>query len=472
LRAVFLRILGFVILIDLFYMSVGRWWLIQAEEHPPPELAISVETDRATLVGMGETLLRTKGGCLVCHKITEQGNERGPDLRGVGARAATRQPGLAAETYLRQSLVEPGAHVVAEFAAADGSSIMPPADKPPADLGPTELKAVVAYLQSLGGEVTVEITPEDVAAAAARRQKPASAGASTHPGATLLTAKGCVACHDVAGTARLVGPPLSNVGERLSAAEIRQSIVDPDAVVAPGFPAGVMLRNFADQLTPEELDQLVAYLSGEVSLGERLSHPGVQLAALILLFNGGVLAALQWASARARATAAFETVPVAPAAKPSWRPLGAALVALALVGGLYAALRERAPAPPAAPPAPPAAPPAAAPPAGAASAAAPPAATAPATLTAEDGRALFMRTCPACHGPDAKGMPGLGKDMTTSEFVRSKSDQELVEFIKKGRAIDDPLNTTGVPMPPMGANPTLTDAELLAIVKFIRSLSG
>jgi disulfide bond formation protein DsbB len=69
-------------------------------------------------------------------------------------------------------------------------------------------------------------------------------------------------------------------------------------------------------------------------------------------------------------------------------------------------------------------------------------------------------------------MPGLGKDMTTSEFVRSKSDAELVEFIKRGRPIDDPLNTTGVPMPPMGANPTLTDAEILAIVRFIRSQSG
>ncbi len=29
---------------------------------------------------------------------------------------------------------------------------------------------------------------------------------------------------------------------------------------------------------------------------------------------------------------------------------------------------------------------------------------------------------------------------------------------------------TGVPMPPMGANPALSDADLLAIVEFIRSL--
>ena len=93
-----------------------------------------------------------------------------------------------------------------------------------------------------------------------------------------------------------------------------------------------------------------------------------------------------------------------------------------------------------------------------------------ALLTAADGEALFGVTCTACHGPGALGIPGLGKDMTTSAFIASKSDEELVTFIKQGRAADDPLNTTGVPMPPMGANPALSDTELLAIVQFIRSL--
>ncbi len=219
---VFLRILGFVILITLFYGGIGQLWLTQAEEHPPPELQITVETDTDTLVGMGETLLKTKGGCLLCHKITEQGNTRGPDLRGVGGRAAARVPGLNAEDYLTQSLVEPGAYVVAEFAAAGGTSIMPAADKPPADLSPTELQAMVAYLQSLGGEITVEITAQDVQAAEARKQQAPPSTVSTHPGAALLTAQGCVACHDVKGTARLIGPALREVSQRLSAAEIRQ----------------------------------------------------------------------------------------------------------------------------------------------------------------------------------------------------------------------------------------------------------
>jgi len=44
---------------------------------------------------------------------------------------------------------------------------------------------------------------------------------------------------------------------------VNESIVDPDAFVVKGFPAGTMPKNFADQLTPEEIDTLVQYLLGE-----------------------------------------------------------------------------------------------------------------------------------------------------------------------------------------------------------------
>ena len=301
MRAVFLRILLFVIVIDLFYMSIGQWWLTQTEEHPPPELEISVDTDTDALVSMGRTLLGARGGCLLCHKVTEQGNTRGPDLRGIGARAASRKAGMSAEAYLVESLVDPGAYVVEEFAAAGGLTIMPVATLPPADLAPTELKALIAYLQSLGGEVTVEITAQDVAAAATKKEQP-TAAVDTHPGRDLVTRHGCIACHDVNGTIRLVGPPLTNVRERLSAAEIRQSITDPNSVIAEGFPPGLMLQDFAETVPTEELDQIVSYLSGEVSLSERLAHPAVPLVSLIVLFNGGVWIMRRLAIRRAEAT--------------------------------------------------------------------------------------------------------------------------------------------------------------------------
>ena len=88
----------------------------------------------------------------------------------------------------------------------------------------------------------------------------------------------------------------------------------------------------------------------------------------------------------------------------------------------------------------------------------------------EAGKANFAGTCSACHGPGGEGVPGLGKDMTTSEFIAGKTDQELVEFVKAGRDPSDPLNTTGVAMPPKGGNPSLTDQDLYNIVAYIRTI--
>lgn len=87
---------------------------------------------------------------------------------------------------------------------------------------------------------------------------------------------------------------------------------------------------------------------------------------------------------------------------------------------------------------------------------------------AGDGK--FQATCAACHGPDAKGLPNLGKDMTTSEFILGSSDAELLEFIKVGRSVSDPANTTNVDMPPKGGNPALSDEDLADIIAYMRTL--
>lgn len=86
------------------------------------------------------------------------------------------------------------------------------------------------------------------------------------------------------------------------------------------------------------------------------------------------------------------------------------------------------------------------------------------------GQELFQTSCSACHGPEGKGVPGLGKDMTGSEFIAGKSDAELIEFIKQGRDPSDPLNTTGVAMPPKGGNPSLSDEDLQDIVAYMHTI--
>ncbi len=95
----------------------------------------------------------------------------------------------------------------------------------------------------------------------------------------------------------------------------------------------------------------------------------------------------------------------------------------------------------------------------------------PAAPAVAEGKTLYEQSCSACHGQDAKGIAGLGKDITAnSAFVSSQSDDQLLEFIKKGRDASDPANTTGVAMPPKGGNPTLTDDEIKAIIAYLRSL--
>ena len=86
------------------------------------------------------------------------------------------------------------------------------------------------------------------------------------------------------------------------------------------------------------------------------------------------------------------------------------------------------------------------------------------------GEKVFMTTCATCHGRDANGLPRLGKGLHHNEFVKGKSDPEMVEFIKTGRRATDPLNTTGVDMPPRGGNPALTDQDLQNVISYVRTL--
>lgn len=86
------------------------------------------------------------------------------------------------------------------------------------------------------------------------------------------------------------------------------------------------------------------------------------------------------------------------------------------------------------------------------------------------GKELFVGTCMACHGEGGTGIEGLGKDMTTSTFIKSLSDEELLAFIKVGRSMSDPDNTTGVDMPLKGGNPALTDDDIMDIISYMRTL--
>lgn len=88
-----------------------------------------------------------------------------------------------------------------------------------------------------------------------------------------------------------------------------------------------------------------------------------------------------------------------------------------------------------------------------------------------EGRQLYSQSCASCHGSEGQGVSGLGMDFTDSPFIAANTDSVLLEFIKTGRSVSDPQNTTGVVMPGKGGNITLTDNEILAVIVYIRSLS-
>lgn len=86
------------------------------------------------------------------------------------------------------------------------------------------------------------------------------------------------------------------------------------------------------------------------------------------------------------------------------------------------------------------------------------------------GQSLFAVNCVACHTPDGGAKPNLGKDMVHSEFTADSSDKQLLTFLKLGRNPGDPLNTTGVGMPPKGGNPALSEKDLKDLISYLRGL--
>ena len=59
-----------------------------------------------------ETASGVNAGCRICHSLTKGEKIIGPSFYGIADRAAERVPGLTAEEYLHQSIVEPNAFVV------------------------------------------------------------------------------------------------------------------------------------------------------------------------------------------------------------------------------------------------------------------------------------------------------------------------------------------------------------------------
>ena len=75
-------------------------------------------------------------------------------------------------------------------------------------------------------------------------------------GEALFASNGCSACHST-GDATIVGPGLQGIGDRQDDSYLRESIVDPGAVIADGFDP---LMPAFTTLSDSAINDLVAYL--------------------------------------------------------------------------------------------------------------------------------------------------------------------------------------------------------------------
>jgi nitric oxide reductase subunit C len=79
---------------------------------------------------------------------------------------------------------------------------------------------------------------------------------------------GCATCHSLLEGVVIVGPSMAGISSRAGStvsgqsAEnyLKDSILNPDAYVVESFPPGTMPASLADELTNEQVDQLIAYL--------------------------------------------------------------------------------------------------------------------------------------------------------------------------------------------------------------------
>lgn len=88
-----------------------------------------------------QAVIGAQAGCVTCHSL-DGSKLVGPSMKGIATRAGSEVSGLAAEAYIKQSILEPNAHVVKDFP----QGVMQSYQK---DLKEQELNDVIAYLLTL-----------------------------------------------------------------------------------------------------------------------------------------------------------------------------------------------------------------------------------------------------------------------------------------------------------------------------------
>lgn len=192
----------------------------------------------------GEAIYWGKGKCSTCHSMGTRGSAiRGPNHEDVFITATKRaaELGLASPTeYFVQSIADPEGYVVEGYKAE-----MPQVYLPPIALQPDEIRAVITYLQTQGGEADPSAIklPDVILQAAAKgaREEPfrayqeGDAAAGSVLFFDLKGVAGCAQCHTYDGKGGDVGPELTEEAGVRPLQHIIESILFPSAKIASGF---------------------------------------------------------------------------------------------------------------------------------------------------------------------------------------------------------------------------------------------
>jgi|SRR5689334_8177722 len=183
--------------------------------------------------------------CGVCHTLAQAGTtaQIGPNLDD--AFAAAREAGEGGDT------VEGVVKAQVENPRPSNSD---PAVSMPADVvSGQDLEDVAAYVGMWAG-----------VPGAAPPKVPGG------PGAQVFANNGCGGCHTLAAakTGGTTGPNLDEVLPGQTAAMVEESIVDPNAQIAKGYPPNVMPQNFKTIISSKEIEQLVQYLLDSTKGGQ------------------------------------------------------------------------------------------------------------------------------------------------------------------------------------------------------------
>jgi mono/diheme cytochrome c family protein len=148
-------------------------------------------------------------------------------------------------------------------AVVPSTTPLPTWTKPPAT--PTLIPPTAVGAKPTLAPTSTATPTQSVAAVAADH---AHSGNAASGKAVFSGAAACASCHDIANGITIVGPTLKGIANRAGTrvagtnAEtyLRDSILSPTRYVVPGFQSGLMPQTFRQLLSPQQIDDLVAYL--------------------------------------------------------------------------------------------------------------------------------------------------------------------------------------------------------------------